>query len=821
MVYVQDARDTEVTRQPPGSLRRSRRWLKRSLLVLASLLGLLLVVAAVAGFWFKSRMQAGLPRLQGELREPGLAAPVVVARDAFGIPDIQGASRRDVAFATGFVHAQDRLFQMDVLRRLSAGELAALLGSVAVRNDRAMRVHRFRAEAERLVASSPAAVKDLLAAYAAGVNAGRSSLGEKPFEYLAMGTEPEPWRPEDSFLVLFSMFSRLQDPEGSHESAVSLMFDSMPAGLFRFLTPEGTEWDTPLVGGPLPLPPIPGPELCDMRKTPKTGRSFTRPDREAPLAASSAWAVAGSHSADGNALLANELHMDLAVPNYFYRVSLSWPEGANVRRRTTGVTLPGCPAVVLGSNGQIAWGITNSAIDASDLVLLDVDPARPDTYMTPDGPRRFERHRETIRVNRGNDQVIDADWTIWGPVVDKDHAGRARALRWVAHDLEAVNFGIMDLETARTVEQAVEIAHRAGIPAVNFVAVDGGGHIAWSIMGRIPRRGPGLDGEVAGSWRETAERWQGLLPPEEMPQIVDPASGRLWNGNNRSVDGEMLAKLGGGPFVLGARARQIRDDLFALDKATAEDMRKIQMDDRALFLTRWHDFLLRVLTPEAVAADPRRRELRHFVESWGGRATVGSVGYRMVRSYRMILGGDVFNHILAGCSRMPADFNDYFLRYAEAEAEGPLWAIVTAQPPHLLAPRYKTWQEQFLAAVDELFSLLPPGPLPDRTWGERNTTEIQHPFSRGVPFLGRWLDMPRLRLPGDLDMPRVQLPTWGPTLRMVVSPGREAAGTCQVPGGQSGNPLSAHYRDGHAAWAEGRHAPFLPGPPVHTLRLLP
>jgi penicillin G amidase len=817
---AQVQRPAEVSPRLPA-VPRFRRRLKRGFLALAALLGLLLAVAALAGVWFRGRVRASLPRLEGERRVSGLAAPVVVARDALGVPVIDGASRKDVAFATGFAHAQDRLFQMDVLRRLSAGELAALLGPVALPNDRSMRVHLFRAEAEKILAGSPPEVRDLLTAYAAGVNAGRADLGDKPFEYLAMRAEPAPWRPEDSFLVLFSMFSRLQDPEGSHESAVSLMAGTMPPELFHFLNPGGTEWDTPLVGGPLPFPPLPGPEVCDMRKAVQAAARTAAPsDREAVLPGSSAWAVDGSRSADGGALLANELHLDLAVPNYFYRVSLSWPEAAG-RRRVTGVTLPGSPAVVLGSNGQVAWGITNSAIDTSDMVLLDVDPAHPDVYSTPGGPRRFEHRRETIRVNGKEDQAVDVDWTIWGPVVDKDSAGRRRALRWVAHDPEAVNFGILDLETAQTVEQALGIAHRGGIPAVNFVTVDAGGHIAWSIMGRIPRRVPGVDGQVAGSWRETAERWQGLLPPEEIPQIIDPAPGRLWNGNNRSVDGAMLAKLGGGPFVLGARARQIRDDLFALDKATAEDMLKIQLDDRALFLTRWHDFLLGVLTPEAVAADPRRRELRRFLQSWGGRATVDSVGYRMVRSYRMILGGEVFNHILAGCSRMPAGFDDFFLRYAEAEAEGPLWKIVTEQPAHLLAPPYKSWQEQFLAAVDKLFTLLPPGPLPDRTWGERNAAEIQHPFSHAIPLLGRWLDMPRLRQPGDIDMPRVQTPSWGPALRMVVSPGREAAGFFQMPGGQSGNPLSPHYRDGHAAWAEGRPAPFLPGPPVHTLRLLP
>jgi penicillin G amidase len=802
---------------PARGPRRPRRWVKRVALAGGALLGLLLLATPLAYVWMRNRLQASLPKLAGEQRVSGVSAPVAIARDARGVPDIQGASRRDVAFATGFVHAQDRLFQMDVLRRLSAGELSALLGPVGLSNDRSVRVHRFRARAKSLLASSPAGIRELLQAYAAGVNAGRASLGEKPFEYLALRTEPEPWRPEDSFLVLLSMFARLQD-RGTLEAAVSQMHDAMPAELFQFLNPQGTEWDAPLVGGPLQAPPVPGPAVCDLRQAPKTAELAPPRAAENPLPGSAAWAVAGSRTADGGALLANELHMDLAVPNYWYRVSLSWPDGAGEHHRVTGVTLPGTPAVVLGSNGKVAWGITNSAIDTSDLVLLDVDPSRPDFYATPQGPRRFARHRETIQVKGGAEEEVDADWTVWGPVVGSDGKGRLRALRWVAHEPDGVNFEVFGLETAQTVEQALAVAHRSGVPAVNFIAADAGGHIAWSVMGRIPRRAPGFDGQVAGSWRDTAQRWQGLLPPDDVPQIVDPDSGRVWNANNRSVDGEMLARLGGGAWVFGARARQIRDDLFAVDRATVEDMRRIQLDDRALFVTRWHDLLLSVLTPDAVAADPRRRELRELVEHWGGRAAVGSAGYRMVKAYRLVLGQAVFRSLFSGCSRLPADF-DFFPDFTESE--GALWRIVTERPPHLLDPRYQSWREELLASVDQMFSVLPPGPLRDRTWGERNTTLIQHPLSRAVPVLGRWLDMPQMQLPGDIDLPRAQLPSWGATLRMVVSPGREAAGYFHMPGGQSGHPLSAHYRDGHADWAAGRPTPFLPGPPVHTLRLLP
>jgi penicillin amidase len=797
---------------------RARRWLKRLALTLLALVGLALLAVLIGGLWAWSQVKASLPEPGGERRVSGVAAPVTIARDALGIPTIQGASRRDVAFGTGFAHAQDRFFQMDLLRRRSAGELAEVFGPGVLPMDREMRTHRLRVLADRLWAASPPETRQILEAYAAGANAGLADLRKKPFEYLMMRADPRPWSPQDTFLVLFAMFSQLQEEDGFHETAYGHMRDSMPAELFQFLRAQGTEWDAPMEGEPIPAPPVPGPEVCDLRKTPPRASLVPAPFQEPPpVRGSNGWAIAGSHTADGGALLANDLHLDISVPNIWYRASLVWNDAAGPHR-VTGVTLPGAPATVLGSNGKVAWGVTASVVDTADLIVLEVDPARPDFYQTPQGPRRFERHRETLRIKGGGEEALDVDWTIWGPVTGKDHLGRRRALRWVVHEPGAADFKVLGLETVQTLEEALSVAHVAGVPTLNFIAADAGGRVAWTYMGRIPRRVPGFDGEIPGSWADGSRGWVGLLPPEQVPQIVDPASGRLWNGNNRSVSGEALERIGGGAFGFGARARQIRDGLMALDRATAEDMLAVQLDDRALFLGRWRELMLSVLTPEAVAADPRRKEMREVVESWGGHAAVDSAGYRMVRSFRVFTARNLFQNLLGGCSKMPADFQYFFIAQ---QAEGPLWRLVSERPAHLLNPLYKTWDERLLAVIDEMIGTLPPGPLRDRTWGERNVMRIQHPISMAVPFLGRWLDMPNGPLPGDDDMPRVQHPNFGATLRMVVSPGREQQGYFHMPGGQSGHPLSPHYGDGYSAWAEGKPTPFLPGPPVQTLRLVP
>jgi penicillin amidase len=303
---------------------------------------------------------------------------------------------------------------------------------------------------------------------------------------------------------------------------------------------------------------------------------------------------------------------------------------------------------------------------------------------------------------------------------------------------------------------------------------------------------------------------------------VDPPSGRIWTANARVVGGQKLAKVGVGGYDLGARQGQIRDDLLALEKATERDMLHVQLDDRALFLARWQKLLLGVLTPDAVAGDPRRAEARRLVEAWGGRASIDSVGYRIVRACRERVRGFVLDPLLAPVrAKDPKRIRPGTA--PNARWEGPVWALVTGRAPHLLDPRFETWDELLLDALDAVLEELAEGgrPLVERTWGERNTTLIRHPLSRAVPRVGFFLDMPPEPLPGDSNMPRFQSPTSGASERLAVSPGHEERGYFHMPCGQSGHPLSPHYADGHAAWAKGDKTPFLPGPAANVLTLVP
>jgi penicillin amidase len=819
---------------PPAARRRRSRVLRAFGLLIALGVG----AAAVGALWFRAQMRASLPQLDGERVLPGLAETVTVERDALGVPTIKGRSRLDVARATGFVHAQERFFQMDLLRRRGAGELSELFGALALEMDRELRVHRLRDVARRVIAQGPPDEQALLAAYADGVNQGLNALAARPFEYIVLRRDARAWLPEDTVLVLLAMFVELHDERGRRESTLGVIRDVMPEPMFAFLAPMGTEWDAPLTGEAMVAPAAPGPDALDLRAAPGAASAAPAPapvrDRspativgrtlspwgggdavEPPELGSNNWAVAGTHARGGRALLADDMHLGISIPNTWYRASLLW-EADGGAQRITGVTLPGAPGVVVGSNGHVAWGFTNSQGDWSDLVVLE-SAGDPQTYRTPDGARRFERHAETIRVKGAPDETLEVLSTIWGPVVDTDHRGRRRALRWTAHDPRAVNSGLFRLETARGLDQALELANTAGIPPQNFVCADASGRIGWTIAGVIPRR-VGFDGRLPTSWADGSRRWDGWLEPRDYPRLVDPPSGRIWTANARTVDGDWLARMGDGGYALGARARQIRDDLLALEQVGERELLAIQLDDRALFLERWRELLLGALTPEATAASGPRAELRGHVERWGGRASVDSVGYRAVRAFRFALAEQVFAALTARCKAADERFD--YLRDVW-QYEGPLWRLVSERPAHLLDPRHRDWASQLLAAADVVADELGRGPggMARRTWGERNTAAIRHPLAAALPLAGRWLDMPKEPLAGDTHMPRVQGPAVGASERLVVSPGHEADGVFHMPVGQSGHPLSPHYGDGHAAWVRGEPTPFLPGPAIHVLVL--
>ena len=748
---------------------------------------LLVVLVAVAGL---ALLRGSLPQVQGSRSLPGLATTVRIERDAAGVPRIIGQSRLDVARATGFLHAQERFFQMDLLRRRAAGELSALLGAPLYDIDAQVRRNHFREVARRVLQAQTPAQRTLLQAYVDGVNAGLGALTARPWEYQLLRVAPEPWQPEDSLLCIYSMWLDLQDHDANIDRSLRAIRDATDEAGFAFLGGLAQRGDAALDGSVLPeaaLPvTLPAPRSRVAAAADPLGL-------QPPfVAGSNSFAIAGARSASGLPVLANDMHLGLRVPHIWYRASLQWIDASGASRRVVGVMLPGMPAMVVGSNGHVAWGFTNSNIDTVDAVPL--------------GPQDAVHERiEQIQIRGAPARQLHLRESALGPVLTAADAPQQLALRWTALQAEATNLQLVDMENSQSVAQAMEVAHRSGIPNQNLLVVDAAGHVGWTLTGAIPLR----DGS-------------GWLPPAQVPTWIDPPEGLLWTANNRIVGGAALALLGDGGYDGSARAASIRNDLrerAARAPLTETDLLAVQLGDRAAHLDPWRDLLLGVLNDEFVAGNPARQALREAVQSWQGHASVDSVGYRVLRSFRSQAAQRALGPWVRATQAVYADANLGRLRPETAALR-----LLQQQPATLLDPAYASWQTLLQQSADAVLQEAGGSAASVKawTWGRYNVLAMRHPLSAALPhFIGQWLDMPAEQQAGDSDMARVARPTSGVSQRLVVSPGREEQGLLNLPGGQSGHPLSPYYRAGHEAWAKGEPAPLMPGATRWILTLQP
>ncbi len=778
----------------------------RLLLWLLSIVALLLALALALLWW---TMHQSRPLADGELALTGLSAPVTVERDANGVPTITADNRLDLARALGFLHAQERLFQMDTLRRLAAGELSELSGEATQSIDRRIRIHRFRARARAMVAAMPADEKALLDAYVAGVNAGRLSLGAAPYEYLITRTSPKPWTAEDSLLAVYAMYIDLQAATPQREMDRAIAEKAGGRALADLLFPMGSELDAPIDGSTLPLPVIP-PATPAAPAAPKVDADLRLPE----VVGSNNWAVGGALTASGGALVANDMHLGLNVPSIWYRARMVMRGAAPLD--LTGVTLPGTPFLIAGSNGHVAWGYTNSYIDTSDAVIVEWTDEQAGRYRTPSGEAVVRRINEQLCIRRACEALPVVE-TIWGPIVGKDALGRTLAMRWMAHNGDAVRLGAaLAMEQAADVPQAIALAHKAAMPQQNFTVGDSAGNIGWTIIGRVPRR-IGFNGQDAVSFADGTRRWDGDLAPEETPTIINPAGSRIWTANSRVTGGEMHAKLGDGGYDNGARAGRIRDLLLARQQFAPADFLAIQLDDRATRNRFWQALMLDAL--QKARADPRLARLIPPVAQWGERAVPQATGYRMIDRFRRTIVEDVYNGYMgnpaAGSARRS---------YASGSSEGSMRLLLRERPAHLVPGNYKSWDALIANALDVVADDVDEkaGGDPARyLWGDVGQHGVSHPLARAIAPIG-WLVNPENRaVPGDRPTVRAQAPGFGASERFAVTPGREAEGLFHMPGGNSGNPLAPWYLGGHEDWVEGRPTPFLPGKTVYRLVLKP
>ncbi|MDA3913021.1 penicillin acylase family protein, partial [Oleiagrimonas sp.] len=683
-----------------------KRWIQRIVMTLVALL-----VITAGGAWLL--LGGSLARLDGTLRVSGITAPVTITRDRLGVATIDADNRLDLAYGLGFEHAQERFFEMDLQRRMAAGELAALLGPAALKLDLNHRRHRFRERDRALIDQVPQHQRDVLRAYRDGVNAGLKALEVRPWEYLLLGSAPKPWRMEDTLLTVDAMSLELNDDgTDTRELDIERLRAALPAPVVKLLMSPSPTWEAPLQGAPSPAPDLPEASVFTLRTSmPASATTTLLHDADAP--GSNQFAVSGSLSGPG-AIVANDMHLGLSVPNIWFRARLRYPDDIGNPVDLNGITLPGTPLLIAGSNGHIAWGFTNSYGDWQDWVRIRRDPKHTDRYRTPDGWATIKDHVEIIKVKGGPDRKLIVRDTLWGPIMARDIDGTPLALHWVAHLPRSHNLNLMQLEQTDSVHQALMVAPTIGMPPQNFIVGDSEGHIGWTLTGNALPLRDGFDPLVPSDWSRRGTGWIGFASPLQFPRIENPADGRLWTANNRTTGGEWESLIGNGGYWRGARAKQIRDDLFARNRFTTENMLAIQLDDRAVFLARWQKLLQDVLArhPEA-----HLDALQDLTRHWQGRAAIDSVDYRLVRAFRTRVVTAVLHPFAA---RVRKRFPHFRLpRHSEAA----VWAMLQQKPDNLLSPRYANWDELLIDAARAVNQDLgsKPGGLAARTWGERNT----------------------------------------------------------------------------------------------------
>ncbi|MCL1138573.1 penicillin acylase family protein [Shewanella pneumatophori] len=755
----------------------------------------LAVIAALGTYWAFS---SSLPKLNHSVNSDSITNKVLLERDRLGTAIISADHRQDAAYGLGYAHGQDRFFQMDLLRRNAAGELAEIFGEKALELDKRRRFHQLRKRANIIIATLKPQHLALLTTYAQGVNDAIAAQSIDSFEYLLTGAKPKPWLPADSLLVIFSMYLDLQGNTIKRDLALTKVEHLFGPEMRKFVT-QPSHYQAALDSSLIALDSGNIPTLDPLLLS----HAVTYDIAEPLEIGSNNWAVTSALTSNGNAMLSDDMHLSFAVPIIWYRAQLNYKlQNSKVAQpqdvQITGVSLPGAPAIVVGSNGKVAWGFTNAYIDTADWVAID---AQTPIYI----------ENETIAL-ADSEVNYEIEISPYGPV--KQLGEQKYALSWVAHQPYAVDMQLVDLDSITSVEAGLELASTMGIPVQNMLLVDDSGNAAWKPAGAFPARTNPSNVAIAPIEFQPVN-WQ--KPNRQLPQVVNPQQDRLWSGNSRVVSAKMHEQLGDGGYALGARSSQIRDRLFESDVFSIDDFYQLQLDNQARFLQDWQSLLLSLLE-----RDPKRyaRDIEQ-VKNWQACACADSVGYTLVRHFRTQLIDSTFAPLETELAK-----SSLSLAPIKRSLEPGMWQLIEHQPPTWLPKAYKNWQEFMLASYvksrDKLLAKhSEQGRLTDLAWGKVNQLKIQHPFSKQMPALSGLLDMPVVEGFGDSFMPAVQGASFGASQRFIVQAGDEQNAIMTVPGGQSGHPLSEFYRAGFDEYAAQQNTPLLPGEAIYQLQILP
>ena len=767
----------------------------------------------------------------------GLSAPVAVRRDAHGVPHINAASQDDLFVAQGYVTAQDRLWQMDSLRRAANGELAEVLGPSLLQNDETQRVLQIRLTAERIYDHLPSDDRQRLDDYARGVNlfiTQCESAHTLPVEFHLLMYHPEPWRGVDSISVGLNMVqtldthvitkltrarveARLSDPR--------LIADLYPVGSWRDHPPTGFEADP---GESQPKQVHSANEDGNNTQTRLAPAATTDPFAlPAPsvmallglracdgcIPGSNNWVVAGSHTASGKPLLSNDMHLTLRIPDTWYMADLRAPG-----YHAAGVTLPGFPLIIAGHNEHVAWGFTALGADVQDLYIEKLDSKG--NYQGIDAAwHPLTVDREVIHVRGGKDVDLNGESTDHGPLLNPllPKGDLPTALKWTLYDPALNSLPLYAMNVASNWQEFSAALAQWRWPTQNLVYADDQGHIAYRAIGKVPLRPAGL---VDVPITDAAHEWQGYIPFDEMPNAFDPPSGFLATANSRVTTGKMpfpIADDWADPY----RVERIYKLLDGRDHLAPKDMLAVQTDiysevDQELG-RRFANAIDHTPGPDG-NGDARMRQAADLMRNWDGRLTSDSVAASLVTQTRAALWPLILEPKLG---KLENDYHWGEKNLAEEE-------IVMHAEPEWLPKNYRNWDALLAAAVQKgMKDGHAPSDLSKWAYGSWHKINLEHPLAHFLPFIGRVAGTGPQPIGGDGTTVEQIGRDVGPSQRFTMDWSNIDGSTENIVMGESGNPVSPYFRDQWDDWYNGTTfaLPFTPAAVAaatrHTLRLLP
>jgi penicillin amidase len=794
-------------------------------------------------WWFVYRP---LPQVDGAVSLPGLQQAVTVDRDQWGVPHIRAASLEDVVEAQGYVMAQDRLWQMDLLRRVARGQLSEILGPTTVKIDKEFRTLGFARAAERDVSILDAEPRRLIEAYARGVNKFIEQHHKSlPLEFSLLRYEPQPWRPSDTLAISGYMYRTLTDTwerELNRAKVVELAGADRSKDLFS----QEAAMDHFVVGDP--NAPNDGSQRSaadaddedddDMEPDPVLKASFdgkkkiatpeSAPDLTTALLpsirefleesqteirqslGSNNWVVSGAHTSTGKPLLANDTHLELTIPSIWYEVHLTAP-GLNVR----GFTLPGAPLVIIGHNDHIAWGFTNNGADVQDLYIETVNPAAADEYRVKGAWTKAHIIDETIVVKGQADEHLTVMVTRHGPVVHRE-GDKAYTLRWTATEPGGLANSYNWIGKANNWGEFRNLMKHVWGPGQNAVYVDVEGNIGYIMAARVPIRKKG-HGEVPVPGDTDDYEWSGYIPFEQLPQALNPESGLIATANARVVGpnyNPYLTDRWEEPY----RTARIYDLLHDRHDLRPEDMLKVQTDTYSYPHVFIADQLLAAVKT-GKPKDLRAQKLIEGLKDWNGIADANSPEVSFLQATRR-----------AAINMLVEPFLGKETAIYQWRSTAFLQKILTDRPAKWLPPTYKNYDEMLAAAADRAVEQLAKQSGNEKTedwaWKRFNSLDMFHPLGR-AGVLKWFLSITDKPQSGTTYSVRAPTKTHGPAMRFVANPGDWDNSILLIPAGQSGQPGSSHYSDQFSYWYEGKpiFAPFSDAAEArarkHTLALEP